>query len=118
MSAGQLREAVWYESRPTQADDGYGNTLGDWVRHFRLACEIKPIVRRFGTGEQVLAARLTGTQIFAVTVRSSSETLSIVPEGRLVNARTDAIYNIRDIANPDMKNKYLEILVEEGVADG
>lgn len=113
-SAGQLRERVAYEERAAIADDGYGNTEGDWqVKFYRSAS----IVPKLG-GEQVQASRLSGVQPYLITMRSDSDTRTIIVEGRLRNARTDAIYNIRTVTNPDLKNHYLELLVEEGVADG
>jgi SPP1 family predicted phage head-tail adaptor len=113
MSAGRLRERVWFETRSV-TDDGHGNVEGPWVRRFNVAAEIKP---RLGS-EAVLAARLSGVQPFTITVRGSSETREVTTDWRMVNYRTDVAYNIRAISNPGQKGKMLDFLVEEGVASG
>jgi head-tail adaptor len=100
MPAGRLRERVWFEHRAA-TDDGHGNVEGPWVRRFSVAAEIAP---RLGS-ETVLAARLSGVQPFTITVRGSSETRAVTTDWRMVNARTDAVYNIRAIANPGQERQ-------------
>lgn len=113
--AGDLRERIAFEKREAGDDDGYGNTEAQWKVQFIVWAALEP---RFG-GEGVQAARLAGTQPWKMTVRSSSNTRRIVPEWRARHERDGTIYNIRTPqVNPDLKDNYIELLVETGVASG
>ena len=114
MSAGDLRERIAFEKREAGEDDGYGNTEATWKVQFIVWAQVIP---RLG-GETVLAARLSGTQPYTIRIRSSSSTRLITPEWRARHERDGTIYNIRSIANPDMKDRYLDLLVDTGVASG
>lgn len=112
MPAGELRERVSFQKRGATSDI-YGNTqTGDFEEQFVVAARIRP---RLG-GEQVMAARLAGTQPVTITVRWSAQTKTIAPEWRARDARTGTIYNIRSIVNPDEKHRYIDVLAEAGVA--
>jgi len=114
MSAGKLRERVFFEKRAAAAADEYGNEEDVWVPQFLVWAERIP---RLG-GETFEAARLSGVQPYTLKVRSSSDTRLVTPAWRARDKNTNAIYNIRSIANPDQKNNYLDVLVETGVASG
>jgi phage head-tail adaptor, putative, SPP1 family len=115
ISAGDLRERVGFYSR-VSLDDGYGNTQAgyDSIPEFILSANIKP---RLG-GEQVLAARLTGTNFDNITVRYSSLSAQVDTDWVCKNERTGVVYNIRSIINPDQKKQFIELLCEKGVAVG
>lgn len=114
--AGQLRERVYFERRE-DADDGYGTEEGTFARLYpavsgSVAAEIMPVRGR----EQVLAARLTGTTVYEITVRWCTALAGLKEDDRCVNDRTGEIYNIRAIVNPDMKRRWLALTCEAGVA--
>ncbi|WP_100961061.1 head-tail adaptor protein [Bosea sp. FBZP-16] len=111
--AGALTERVHFQKRDEQ-DDGYGNPVaGDWTTQFTEPARLQP---KLGS-EPVLAARLAGVQPFLLVVRSSVRTRAVTPAWRAVNARSGAEYNIRTVANADERNGWLEMLVQEGVAN-
>lgn len=115
MVAGRLKERVRFDRRATVADDGTGNTLGDWETYLGpVWAEIKPM----RGGEVVQMARLSGTRGVEILIRSSIEARTLVTSDRAVNTRTGETFNIRLIENRDMRNRMLNIIAEGGVADG
>jgi head-tail adaptor len=110
--AGQLRERVAFEVRG-DVDDGMGNPQsGDFAEVYRCAARIMP---KMG-GEQVMAARLTGTQPVLISVRICEALREIGTDWRVRDVRNDIVYNIKAISNPDEKREYLEILAISGAA--
>jgi len=111
---GILRTRIAFDKR-SEASDGYGNVKGDWVEQFAVDARRMPLKG----GEDVMAGRLAGRQSFILQIRSSSVTRAIDASWRARDARVSGVfYNIRTITNPDERNQYLDILVEQGVADG
>lgn len=118
--AGRLRHRVYFKRPATQADDGYGNEETTAARFYpavsgTVAAEVKPIR---GT-EQVLAARLTGTTVFEVTVRSCQALLALTAADivvQVVGGEDAKTFNIRSIVNPDLRGGDLVLTCEEGVA--
>lgn len=113
MQAGELRERIGF-FRLVEADDGAGNTTSGFsdVPEFVVSAKVVP---KLG-GEGVQAARLTGTKYVNITVRAASITRQVDTDWRARNMRSDVIYNIRSIIDPDQKRQWLEMLCEEGVA--
>ena len=109
MPAGELRERVAFDERTT-TDDGYGGTVGGFVEQFSAAARIRPLKG----GEQVLAARLTGTQPVIITVRYSSATKRIASDWRARDVRSSVVYAIKSIMNTDEKKRYLDIMAVAG----
>jgi head-tail adaptor len=113
MSAGELRERLRFERRPTTADDGYGNVEGGWRVMFEEYARVRPM-----TGsETVISARLAGVQPVRMTVRSSTRTRQITTGWRAVDMRDEnRVFNITaPPANLDEKNAYLDIMAQLGV---
>lgn len=111
MGAGQLREKLTFQS-PSEADDGYGNTVEDWTEEFAVWARLQP---RVG-GEQVLAARLAGRAIYIIVVHDSTETRTIQPEWQAVHD-DGRVFQIKSPwRNIDEKGLYLEFDAEQGVA--
>lgn len=108
--APSLRHRVAFEVRAA-APDGYGNTEGDWERQFTVAAAIEP---RFG-GEQVMAARLASRQPVSITIRASNAARRIKETWRAIDVRTEIVYAIRSIADPNDRRRWLEMLCETGV---
>lgn len=113
---GVLRERLHFQVRPS-GDDGWGTPVagsGDFVTQFTQRAGMRP---RIG-GEAVTAARLTGVQPYVVTVRHSPQMKDVTTAWRLVDARDERrFFNVvAPPADPDGTNKWLEILVTEGVA--
>ena len=118
MRAGKLRERVRVERRAV-ADDGRGNTEGDFEPLFnglKLPAEVRAGSRR---SDNVIAAKLTGVNVYEVRLRQDSLSRQIAPDDRLVWLRPwgDVVLNIRgNPVDPDGKRQDLLITCEEGVA--
>lgn len=109
---GEMRERVAFEAR-TVSDDGFGNPVsGDFAEVYRCAAHIAP---KLG-GETIIASRLTGTQPMLITVRVCAALKTLGTDWRVRDVRHGTVYNIRSIANPDEKRRYLEILAVAGEA--
>jgi len=111
-AAGRMRERVAFEVRGN-VDDGMGNPQsGEFAEVYRCAAEITP---KMG-GETVTAARLTGTQPMLIKVRICEALLGIGTDWRIRDTRSDVVYDIKAVSNPDQKKRFLEILAVSGVA--
>ncbi|WFU88985.1 head-tail adaptor protein [Rhizobium sp. CC1099] len=111
-SAGRARERLHFQHRIVEPDE-YGNDKTVWETVFTTAAELIPLR---GT-ETVMASRLTGVQPFIVRIRSCEASRAVTPDWRAVDARNAArVLNIRTVTNPDQKNAWLDLLVDNGVA--
>lgn len=108
--AEELRQRLAFSKRGVAVDDGYGNVQSEFETQFTVQARVRP---RLG-GEEVLAARLTGKNIVAITVRYSSQTKQIEADWVATDARSGEVYNIRS-AVPDERKIFMEILGERGV---
>lgn len=111
MQAGKLSKRIEFQKR-SLADDGLGNTVGDFTPQFTVWGNVKYL----RGGESVMAARLTAKQPAILTVRKSADTDIIAPEWR---AKINGNYfNIREHPTPTDNRLYLQFLAEGGVASG
>lgn len=113
--SGELKHKVAFqvhtESNPDSPRD-YGNVFSDWVTSF----ERRAAFKHLRGGETIIAARLEGRHTQIIRVRASTETRSVTPEWRIVDARDQTVYNIRDVTPTEGDNAWLDFLVEKGVA--
>lgn len=117
MRAGELKERFRFERRrDTSPDggDGLGTFEGDWEPQFTVSAKLQ--FRR--GGEDVLAARLAGTQPAILTIRVSRQAWEIRPDWRCVNDRTGEAFNIREEPTLNRDRDGLEMLIERGVNSG
>ena len=123
MTAGNLRSRVGFYPRQSAGVDSpaapdYGYTQGGFssTASFIVAAGIQP---RLG-GEQVLAARLAGTNLVNITVRQSTDTATVTEDWQAKDEDSGDIYNIKSIIDPDegkvRHGMYFEMLCERGVA--
>lgn len=110
MTAGRLRHRIAFQ-KEEQVSDGGGGWTTEWVTQFTVAARLRPL----RGGETVMAGRLEARQPYVITVRQSADTLSIKPQWRAVNARTDEVMAIRSIADMEESGAFLDILTEAGV---
>jgi head-tail adaptor len=109
MAAGALKERVSFAVRNEQ-DDGFGNTVADWIEQFQDAAEYIPL----RGGETVIAARLENRHPQIVRVRSHVATRLVTADWRVTDTRSKVEYAIRDVtASTD--NKWIDLLCERGV---
>lgn len=98
--------------RPMAGSDGGGGVLDGFVDAFTCRAEY---VHLRG-GESVLAARLEGVHTLVIRVRASSETRAATTDWRIVDARDETVYNIRDISEDEDSRLWLDFLCQKGVA--
>lgn len=108
-AAASKRNRLTFQ-RPQYISDGYGNTRGDFEDIFEARGSIRA---KFG-GEEVTAARLAGVQPITVSIRSTPMSRLVDESWRIYDKTESAIYNIRSIANPDQRNRMLEMLCHRG----
>jgi head-tail adaptor len=96
--------------------DRYGNEQTSWANRFVVRAQIAP---KLG-GEDVMAARLQGTQPVVIRVRSSVDTRKITPTWRVTDTNSGTVYNVRSVCDPFMgqaeRGRWIEVLAESGVA--
>jgi head-tail adaptor len=99
--------------------DGDGDGAGNFETAWRLFLgPIHAAIEPRRGGESVIAGRLQGVSAFDVWVRATPETAAIAVTDRVVDARDlSRIYAIRFIENLDMRDRYLLLQCEAGVAD-
>ncbi len=113
MSIGQLRDRVAFHRLDSTADD-YGNVSSGYSATAFLTVwgGFKPERGR----ERLEAGRLEASHAGVLTVRSSSDTRGVTEADQV---RIDGVaYQIRTIANPDRRGRFLEMTVERGVGQG
>ena len=119
--AGELRERITFEQKGLDSD---GERLGDWNSDDDAVTRAAKLLPLRG-GEQVVASRLAGRQPYIITVRRDTATRAITTDWRAYDARNTsrrfAILSIAPHVDPASKlpsNAWLDILAEEGGADG
>lgn len=110
VTAGDIRFRVDFLSRAPRVD-GAGNTEGPYEVRFRRWARITPLKG----GEEVMAARLQGTQPAIIRVRSDSNTRQVTSQWRARDTINNVDYNIRTLSNIDERNIWLDIMAEAGV---
>lgn len=110
MTAGALRERVRLE-RPAQIPDGRGGQTRAWAPLVTLAAEFR---YERGREAQEPGGR-SGSASFKVRLRQFSTTRALTTEDRVVDVRTGAAFNVREIdvwTDP----QWVWLAVEGGVA--
>jgi len=112
-SAGRMHQRLHFQKR-SLVDDSYGNEIsGPFETVFTTAAELIPL----RGGEPVQAARLVGVQPYTLRIRSCVAAREVTTSWRIVDARNASrVMNIRTVTNPDQKNAWLDLLVDDGVA--
>lgn len=118
MSAGQLRESVTFQRRAAGSDGRGNTTTGAWTNItgcIAIPAQIKPLK----AGETVIAEGVQGRRLYQVLVRRASALDGVNVGDKMLDARDGRTFNVKaPPINPDMHDKYLQILVEQGGADG
>ena len=109
MRGGMLRERVAFQALDATGD-GHGNpSSGDFTTFLTVSCHLRETRGR----ERVDGGALQSPMSGVLTVRSSTLTRAVTEANRAVVNSVN--WNIRSIANPDMRGKWLEMVVERGV---
>lgn len=109
MQAGRLRKRAFFQRKDREPDEQGGGAVS-WVPLLDRAAAFAPERGR----ERLKAGRLEAALGGVVTIRSCSATRAITEADRVL---IDGVpYQIRSIANPDSRDRDLEIVVEKGVA--
>jgi len=114
-SPGDLRERVAFQKR-ADVDDGAGNRTGPWETVYSRRAQIKPQRGR----NEVFAAKLAGVQPYIITVRCDTDTRKLTKAWRIKGAsgiHRDKLFEILGgVENMDMRQRYLDIVCQAGVA--
>ncbi|MEH6721295.1 MAG: head-tail adaptor protein [Aurantimonas endophytica] len=110
-TASDLTERFAFESF-VNSPDGYGGETQGYAEQFTVRAGL----RHRNSGEEVMAARLAGTQTVVLTIRRSSQAEAISTDWRCRDVRSGAIYNIREVRLPPQNRGWVEILAQTGVA--
>lgn len=113
MSLRNRDHRVSFQKRVAQGNDGLGNVLSPFVEQFQTRVAIKYL----RGGEDVMASRLEGRQPAIATALQSSNIDLVSPDWRMVDVRTNDVWNVRS-AEPMQNRRYVDFLIERGVADG
>jgi SPP1 family predicted phage head-tail adaptor len=107
--AGRLNKRVTFQ-REVRIPDGGGGADRVWSDYFSCDGAYSPERGR----EKIEAGRLESSSAGILVVRSSSETRIVDEAYRVI---IDGIaHQIRAIGNPDQHDRFLEFVVERGVA--
>lgn len=119
MSAGLLRDRVTFQRQGLGVGDGAGNFgsgFADLANCVGVSADLKPL----RSSEVVLAEGIQGRRLFEVTLRYS-RALSAIGVGDVMVDHRDPSrrFNVKAPAlNTDGKARFLQVLVEQGGADG
>lgn len=111
MNAGALRDRIRFERRQA-VEDGYGNSVSNWQPVFSRDAEIRPL----RGNEQVIASRLEGVQPTLIRIRFDSQTSTITPDWRAVDARSGQVYSIRTAADMERRREWITLMCATGEA--
>ena len=103
---GELRERVTIEEA-TRVDDGVGGASASWSALATVWASVTPLSGREGTA----GGRVEAHQGYRITIRYRDDVttaMRAIWAGRTLN--------IRSLADPDGRKRWLELNVEEGVA--
>ncbi len=106
--ASTIQHRVTFSIRE-EYDDGYGNTVGQWVPVATLFAEFKHL----RGSETVLANRLSGSHIQVMRIRASTTSQRISTDWKATCRGVD--FNIRDVT-PTEDRAWIDVLAEAGVA--
>jgi SPP1 family predicted phage head-tail adaptor len=106
LSAANLREPLEFQRR-TLTSDGKGGQAVAWQTLFTTYGEVMPLSGR----EQMFAMKLEGRITHRMYIRYRAD----LSEVDRVVVRNEA-YQIRAVINIEMRNRWLELLCEQGVA--
>lgn len=108
MRAGKLDKRLVFE-QPSNVKGAMGGSTTTWATFCTVWGGIHPI-----SGRETLSADMIDTEITAKCfIRYKA---GITPDMRI--SHDGKLWNIHAVINKDLANKYLEILISEGLNDG
>ena len=108
--AGDLSERVTFAAPAPGSDgaggveDGFEDKFTVWAAYIHLR-----------SSEAVMAARLEGRHSQVIRIRASSQARQITTDWRATDARTMAVFNVRDVTFLEDR-AWVDVLVQGGVA--
>lgn len=109
MPIGRARKRARFEEKVRTPDGAGGNAVA-WSEIATVWAWLAPERGR----ERLDGGRLESNVGAVLQVRSLSATRSVVPENRVVI--DGVVWNVRSITNPDQHDRWLEMVIERGVA--
>lgn len=111
MAAGNLTRRLQFSKR-REIDDGFGNTVAEYVPQFEASAHIKYL----RGGESVMASRLESRGPVIVTIRNHAQARTITNDWRAVDVRNNRVYAVKELPRESDNRGYLEFLAESGIA--
>lgn len=114
-NAANLRFRVRFD-KPSERDDGYGSTIGQWEPQFSRLCDIRPLKG----AESVIAQRLQAIQPVLIIVRRDMDTREIRPSWHaieILNGAEIRTYAVKTAEDMERAGQFITILAEAGAAD-
>lgn len=109
MRSGQLRERIKVEQR-TRVPDGGGGFAHGWET---FQDNLKARIVNTSGRESVVGDSLAGIKTVEIFVRFSTRTKAITNLMRIVDLRTEEVYDIK-LPVPDERKKVVKILAQSG----
>lgn len=106
MSLGRMRHKVIIQSKSATSDGAGGSSI-EWKGTNEIWAHVKPMSER----ENFKGMQLEESKTYEITVRYRTG----VTAGQIIKFG-ERLFNIKQVRNRDERNKYLDILCEEGVA--
>jgi len=107
---GQLRKRVYFSRLKVRVDDGGGGSPKEWVPALTVWGQLMP-----ERGREILAAgRLESSAGAVLKIRATAAARAIDASYKATIDGVD--HQLRSISNPDQRNRFLEIVLEVGVA--
>lgn len=108
---GAFRHRVAFDE-PNPSEGPSGQAVAGWEPMMTLWADIEPISGR----ESVVAAAQAAEVDTLIRIRYSQQAAAIVPTWR---ARfRDVVYDIKAVANVNMRDRKIELLAQSGLNDG
>ncbi len=106
ITAGMLREPIALQ-REVSEDDDFGGQIKEFATYANTKAHVMPVSGR----EPVFGMQLEGRLTHRIHMRYRAD---LQPKDRIV-IRGEAV-QVRAVINIELRNKWLEVLCEEGVA--
>lgn len=105
MSLGKMRHKIQFESRD-KTSDGAGGFSSSWDEAKEVWAHMKPASMR----ENFRGMKISEETSYEFTIRYQTG----ISAGQRIKYN-DRIFNVKSVLNRDERDKYLDILAEEGV---
>ncbi len=116
LRAGDMRDRVIIE-RLDATGSGYSSGSEGWSILHTCRAQIMTVDGP-GDGEQVIADALRSINLVQIRVHNANAISDLSANDRILNARTNEVYNVTKVTDPDLKGRILVIDAERNRPHG